>query len=194
MWLNFVCLWVVIIVLQLFRRQQRIVGAECDESDISCQDYTLIIKNINFDFETFDYDEDLKNFLKHKLWACQDPKRQAEIVEVTLMYRLDELYNLRSEKMSVIGEKQQALDHKHTHGYLPDNISDIDQFDRRINDINQRIKQLQESYYEGRGREFISKYFCGVSFVTFATEQEREDIQQLYTNRIFGKKKLVYHE
>lgn len=53
-------------LLQIFRRDQRKLDEECDFSDISANDYTLLVENIPIEYDALnnDYDDDLKFFIE----------------------------------------------------------------------------------------------------------------------------------
>lgn len=63
--LNLVTIFIVIALLQVFRKDQRKLDILCDEADISANDYTLLIENIPIEFTAIgdDYDDDLKDFI-----------------------------------------------------------------------------------------------------------------------------------
>ncbi len=60
-YLNLVSLIGIIVLLQFFRRTQRILENKCDELDISANDYTVVVTGIPIYFDALndDYDEDL---------------------------------------------------------------------------------------------------------------------------------------
>jgi hypothetical protein len=65
--LNFVAIIILIIYLQFFRRNQRIMDLLCDAKDISVSDYTVLVSNIPKDYESenYDYDDGLKNYFEN---------------------------------------------------------------------------------------------------------------------------------
>ena len=70
---------------------------ECDEADISPNDYTIMFRNIPIDIPDAlnnDYDDDLKDFLEKNL----DIGMPFKITEVNLCYKIQDYFKLRDKK------------------------------------------------------------------------------------------------
>lgn len=68
-YLNLTSLLATIFLLQIFRKLQRELDNKCDTTDISANDYTVMLKNIpkSYDAINDDYDDDLKDYLQKNL-------------------------------------------------------------------------------------------------------------------------------
>lgn len=78
---------VIIVALQLFRKEQRTAEIECDENNITCGDFGIWIKNIRTD-KPGEYHKGIIDAFKNKGYT---------VATVTLAYDLREYYNIITE-------------------------------------------------------------------------------------------------
>ena len=89
-WLNFLLMFIMIIMLQILRRHKRIIAARCDERDISSSDYTLMVENIP---NTPQIHEAIKKLFEQlePLKNRDGEKIDFKVMRVNLTYNLTEL-------------------------------------------------------------------------------------------------------
>lgn len=46
----------------------------------------------------------------------------------------------------------------------------INEINARIHDVDQQLMSFQEKFLDGKGKEFMKRYFVGKALVTFKTE------------------------
>lgn len=62
-WLNFVVVLALIFYFQIMRKNQRKIDKDCDESNTTPSDYTIMVSNIKTKMD-IDYDDELKMFFE----------------------------------------------------------------------------------------------------------------------------------
>ena len=85
-WLNLGLMLIMIIMIQLLRRQKRKTTAECDERDVSTSDYTLMVENIPRD-SNIDHKEELRKLFE----GLPHAGAQFKVTKINLTYNLQEL-------------------------------------------------------------------------------------------------------
>ncbi|EGR30205.1 hypothetical protein IMG5_137940 [Ichthyophthirius multifiliis] len=195
--LNLFSIFIIIILLQYFRYVQRKTDVECDVADISVNDYTIMINNIPKKIENAlndDYDDDLKDFLEKNAFPGG---KKLNIVKVNLCYDLDELKTLHKYKRQKILKKQKLLSYFYNKGQYPQGMS-LEKVNQEVYIADKNKETLEAKFADGKGKQFMEKYFSGWAFVSLQTEQEKEEIIDLYDcsfiqMKIKGVKPLVYH-
>ncbi|KAL4483923.1 hypothetical protein ABPG72_013929 [Tetrahymena utriculariae] len=179
--LNLATVIIIIILLQIFRRYQRKLDSECDEADISANDYTLLFQNIPLEYDAIhsDYDDDLKLFVENEISKKlnQDTSTQdqcLEVVKINLCYNLKELQQLNKMHSELIKQKQNTLRQMHQ-GKIADTLI-LEKINKKIADFDDQILRFQEKFQDGKGKEFMKQYFTGKALVTLKTEQMKEQV------------------
>ena len=85
-WLNLALILIMIVLIQLIRRQKRKTAAECDERDVSPSDYTLMVENIPKDRD-IDHKEELRKLFE----GLPHDGAQFKVTKINLTYNLREL-------------------------------------------------------------------------------------------------------
>ena len=90
-WLNLALILIMIVMIQLMRRQKRITAASCDARDISASDYTLMVENVPKDSNK----EDLKRLFEDQESFNESndktKKIQFKVTKINLSYNLKDL-------------------------------------------------------------------------------------------------------
>ena len=181
-WLNLATIVVLIVYFQFMRRNQRKIDKDCDESQTTPADYTVMVIDIKVGLG-LDYDDELKAFFEENAI----PGKKANIgkklkkkkkkkndffffkVNVNLAYNMQNKIEINKKQDQLVKEKQRAIAHKNEHGSYP-------MFYNETN-VETQIK-LYEDQMEAIEKEFLSgksDKFCGIAFVTFATEDEKSE-------------------
>ncbi|KAL4481493.1 hypothetical protein ABPG74_007582 [Tetrahymena malaccensis] len=189
-WLNLLTIFALIAYTQYIIYTQRQLDQLADEVCISPGDYTVMISNIPIEiqvpgFPNIDYDDDLKEFLENRC-LVGIPLR---VARVNMCYNLTELQKLKEKKEKVIKQKQKLLKEQLKMQKLVSDSNNTVEFDMKIKDINKEIEQFEFKMGDGKGTEFMKKYFVGIALVTFQSEQEKEDIIELAKN-----KQIIYRK
>ncbi|EGR30034.1 phage head-tail family protein, putative, partial [Ichthyophthirius multifiliis] len=189
-YLNLVSLLGIIVLLQFFRKYQRELEIKCDQEDISANDYTIMVSNIPIEYDAInnDYDEDLMHFFQENSF----PERKVKVEQVTLCYNLQELTQLDQQKQKLILQKQKKIQESQNalkqinnafdlnQPYYKDIQADILKINAQIKEQNYKIDKLTLVLMDGKGKQLMKQYFTGIAFVTFAFEQDKEDIIEKY--------------
>ena len=90
-WLNLALMFIMIIMIQLMRRQKRRTAADCDERDISTSDYTILVENIP-NYKDMNLMEKLKRLFE-ELPPIEKTggKTPFKVMKIILTYNLSEL-------------------------------------------------------------------------------------------------------
>ncbi|EAS04833.2 kinase domain protein (macronuclear) [Tetrahymena thermophila SB210] len=179
--LNLATVIIIIILLQIFRRYQRKLDSECDEADISANDYTLLFENIPLEFDAInsDYDDDLKLYVEKDIskmlnQESSTPNQCLEVVKVILCYNLKELQQLNDRHSELIKQKQNTIKQMNK-GKIADTLI-LENINKKIADLDDQILRFQEKFVDGKGKEFMKQYFTGKALVSLKTEQMKEQV------------------
>ena len=149
--LSLVSVVIIIFILMIFRKTQRRIDADVDESILSPADYTLMVQNIPT-MRDENYEEELKEFFRTKAL----PGREVVVKKVSLVYDIEEIEELENEIKKLVHEKQAALKKDHS--------APVHEFDEKIekleDEVTENCQRIRNDY----------KYFSGVAFISVNTE------------------------
>jgi len=149
---------IIIVVLMIFRRNQRKIDAEVDESILSPADYTLMVQNIPTMINT-NYEEELREFFKTQ---CLPGGKEVVVKKVNLVYDIDEIEELEKEMHHTLEAKKNALKKDINHP--------VEEFDHKLEKLEEEITEtctkIRNDY----------KSFAGVAFISVNTEDEKRDV------------------
>ena len=149
--LSLVSVVIIIFILMIFRRTQRKIDAEVDESILSPADYTLMVQNIPT-MRDQNYEEELKEFFR----TTAIPGREVFVKKISLVYDIDEIEEIEKEIQKTVNEKKAAL--------KKDPKASVLEFDEKIEkfeiELNEACHRIRNDY----------KYFAGVAFISVNTE------------------------
>ena len=90
-WLNLVLILILVVMLQLLRRQKRATAAECDERDVSASDYTIMVEHVPRNKEINPKEELTNLFEGMEPYEEGDKKVSFKVTKINLTYNLNEL-------------------------------------------------------------------------------------------------------
>lgn len=70
-------------------------------------------------------------------------------------------------------------------------VATITKVNAKIKVADEKLKQFQLKFEDGKGKEFMKKYFTGKALVSFLTEQMKEEAIELFSDKKLVKD-LVY--
>ncbi|KAL4435368.1 hypothetical protein ABPG74_022851 [Tetrahymena malaccensis] len=194
--LNLATVIIIIILLQIFRRYQRKLDSECDEADISANDYALLFQNIPLEFDAInsDYDDDLKLFVEKEISKKLNqenptPDQCLEVVKINLCYNLKELQQLNKIHSDLIKQKQNTIKQMNQ-GKIADTLI-LENINKKIANLDDQIQRFQEKFEDGKGKEFMKQYFTGKALVILKTEQMKQQVLD-YVQDSKRSKELIY--
>ncbi|KAL4466145.1 hypothetical protein ABPG72_000691 [Tetrahymena utriculariae] len=185
-WLNLLTLIGLVALVQFIIYSQRQQEQLNDQIYVSPGDYTVMINNIPVHSDNLmtsqnvDVDSDLKKFLEDHQLIGADLK----VAKINLCYNLSELYKLRDEKQKIVKEKQKILKKQIKQQNFYDLLT-VSFLDEKIKQSNQKIEDFEQKMAEGKGSEFMSKYFVGIALVSLETESQKEQLLQLAEQKQF---------
>ncbi|KRX11017.1 hypothetical protein PPERSA_01216 [Pseudocohnilembus persalinus] len=175
--LNLVACLIIMGLLQLFRYKQRQWQKELDEIDIAPDDYSVMVKNINFDFKLEQgqkYQTVLEEFLENNLFLDKDGKPQSsEVTNVNLCFKMDEFMKLRQNRKKIKQDLSLLIEKEKETGKW-DSKKSKEEHEAKLKDIRTQMKEIQQKFHSSEDQEFIRKHFTGFAFVSFHTEQEKD--------------------
>ncbi|KRX05730.1 hypothetical protein PPERSA_09870 [Pseudocohnilembus persalinus] len=166
--LNFITIIIVIISLQLFRRQIRITEVQCDQLDINSSDFTILVKNIPRVFQARDYDKEIQNLFElviSKLIYKNQIGKKLKIEKLSLCYDTSQQNEVEQEKKQLVQVKKQLI---------KDDL-DTQEIDLKLKQLELKQDQIEQDYIQGQS-ESTKKLFSGWAFLSFKTEQEKNEV------------------
>lgn len=105
--LNLISLSIIMVVLVLFRRSQRRLDIQIDESQITPSDFTVCVKNIPKGLAV-DYKKEITNLFQN--YAVFDSEMEMKVTKVVLVYDIEEIIQLENEINELIKQKKRILE------------------------------------------------------------------------------------
>ncbi|CAD8112662.1 unnamed protein product [Paramecium sonneborni] len=134
-----------------FRKAQRSIVIEVDESQLTPTDYTICVKNIPKLNE--DYQEVLKNIFQN--YAADG--RELKVTKIVLVYNLDEVIDLEESLKELVREKQE---------YLIENGMNFTDF--KVKQLDEKLESLEHKIHQVEHELFINRdKFAGIAFISF---------------------------
>jgi hypothetical protein len=161
--LIFFTIFVLIIALQIMRKNQRIFAIECDERAITASDFTIKVSNFPKSFEEdVDVDEAVKRYIhNHAL-----PGKKLTVKKVSCIYNCSEKLRLKALVKAKAVEKAKMLAKK---AYTADVLDiEVEQLTNEITDLENQISNISEKFKDGKG---VLDLFTGEAFVSLETQQ-----------------------
>ena len=155
--LSLVSVMIIIVILMIFRRNQRKIDAEIDESILSPADYTIMVQNIPT-MRNCNYDEELKEFFTKTVI----PGKELHVTKVNLVYDTEEIEEIEKEIDKTIREKQGELE--------KDPKFNPDEFNIKLEKLENEVK---EACLRAKTNP---EYFAGLAFISFHTEDEKREV------------------
>lgn len=91
-WLSFASIVILIIMIQIMRRNVRKTASDCDERDISASDYTVMVEHIPI-VVGVDYKKELKEAIENEApFTHNGQQSKFEVCKINLTYNLEEFY------------------------------------------------------------------------------------------------------
>ncbi|CAK64341.1 unnamed protein product (macronuclear) [Paramecium tetraurelia] len=163
--LNFINLFIVMLVLIYFRKSQRQIDTTIDEELLTPADYTVCVKNIplglglNYKWE-----------LKHMFETCAVISDTNPIVvkKVVLVYDIEEIIEME-KKLDELVERKKDIIKEYNYNFNHPKVLEIDQ---KIKEFEHKIHQTEKEY------EKENKKFAGIAFISFEDENMKNLVLQ----------------
>lgn len=156
--LSLISVVIIIFILMLFRRNQRKIDAEVDESILSPADYTLMVQNIPTMINT-NYEEELREFFTNRAL----PKGSELVVKkISLVYDIDEIEEIEKKINLTVEEKKKALKKDINHP--------VGEFDEKLEKLEEEIQEVCTKIKN----DYTA--FAGVAFISVNTEDQKRDV------------------
>ncbi|CAD8169509.1 unnamed protein product [Paramecium pentaurelia] len=160
--LSLVVVFANMVSFLFFRKAQRSIDIEVDESQLTPSDYTICVKNIPKLNE--DYREVLKNIFQN--YAADG--RELFVTKIVLVYNLDEVIELEEALKEMIREKQE---------YLFENGMNFTDF--KVKQLDEKLESLEQKIHQKEHELFINREkFAGIAFISFLTEEMKQLVLQ----------------
>ena len=168
--LTYLSLGVIMIVLVYFRKSQKALDAEIDESLLTPADYTVCVKNIPRGLDV-KYRDEITSIFEN--YAVQDSQHPIIVKKVVLVYDIDEIIE-KEEQLDKLVEKKKEAIIKAKMDYMS---PEVEKVDHMIEEVEHKIHHIEKECME------TNKNFCGIAFVSFETEAMKSKVleQNIHT-------------
>ena len=140
-WVNFGCACLIVMLITLYKRAQRLMIEEQYSNVLNCEDYAVFISNLPNDYTENELKSCLNRFYKRK----NQEKREEIVFQIEWTYKnLNNLFSLINEekRLKEYGEKAEIWKRqngRYPKGFKPEKNS------FNINEIQNKIQNLKES-------------------------------------------------
>ncbi|CAK58012.1 unnamed protein product (macronuclear) [Paramecium tetraurelia] len=160
--LSLVVVFANMVSFLFFRKAQRSIDIEVDESQLTPSDYTICVKNIP------NLNQDYKEVLKNIFQNYAADGRELTVTKIVLVYNLDEVIELEESLKEMIREKQE---------YLLENGMNFADF--KVKQLDEKLESLEQKIHQKEHELFINKdKFAGIAFISFLTEEMKQLVLQ----------------
>ena len=160
-WLNFITICIILILLQLFRRHQRLTDREIDRGLTSPSDYTIMLTKLPIG----EYDEsDIRSFVKN-LWEKENPNSKLNIIKIIMAYKISHYIEILKKKEELRLQLAKAEAYFNMKGKYSDDFN-IENINKELNELQTEKNQAEKDLNKG-----ILENACGVVFITFGSQE-----------------------
>ena len=146
----------IMIILMIFRRSQRMINIIVDEKNTTPADYSIMVTNIPIK-ENYNYRAELKKIFEYQ----GIPNEKCEVTAINLGFYQKEQVKFEKEINSLIQKKQKIL-----------KANNFDLIDPKIDELKNEILKKRDLLSEvSENQRETYKNFCGVAFISFMTEE-----------------------
>ncbi|CAD8205212.1 unnamed protein product [Paramecium pentaurelia] len=177
---NLIMLIIMIILLQIFRRHQKKLDNQIDESQLTPSDYTIIVTNIPKTLNV-NYRWELTNLFQN--YAVSDNNFQITVTKVVLVYDITEILAEEAKIQKTLQKKKIALQTSN----MKYDCQDVRDSEVEIEISQKRIKDLQEEYF------WTNRQFSGIAFVSFESEKMKDLVLSQNTHTLLDKVKTFLY-
>lgn len=154
-YLNLLSCFLIVFLLMLFRRSQRIINAEIDQKQNSPSDYTIMVRNIPNN-QNSEYKTTLTDFFSNRI----DPVKKYNVTKVSLLWEIDEAEEIEEEIKKKIALKKKLLEKNEFDQSAPEIVAIDEEKEKLEKELTRKLQEIQNS----------PEYFAGMAFVSFKTE------------------------
>ncbi|CAD8188436.1 unnamed protein product [Paramecium octaurelia] len=177
---NLIMLIIMIILLQLFRRHQKKLDNQIDESQLTPSDYTIMVTNIPKTLNV-NYRWELTNLFQN--YAVSDNNFQITVTKVVLVYNITEILTEEAKIQTTLQKKKISLQTSN----MNYDSQDVRDCEIEIETSQKRIKDLQDEYF------WTNRQFSGIAFVSFESEKMKDLVLSQNTHTLFDKVKTFLY-
>ncbi|CAD8115777.1 unnamed protein product [Paramecium sonneborni] len=161
-----------------FRKAQRSIDIEVDESQLTPTDYTICVKNIP------KLDEDYREVLKNIFQNYAADGRELKVTKIVLVYNLDEVIDLEESLKELVREKQE---------YLVENGMNFTDF--KVKQLDEKLESLEHKIHQVEHELFVNRdKFAGIAFISFQTEEMKQIVLQHNSHTSWERMKAFFNQ
>ncbi|EGR32796.1 hypothetical protein IMG5_070780 [Ichthyophthirius multifiliis] len=177
--LNFTTIIVLMIILFLFRKQQKEIDIQCDIAELTPSDYSIIIKNLPIDTK----ESDLFSYFQ----SMNINNQYVYVSEVNMIYNIQDILKQRDQIQDLIKEKQKHIKYIIQNPDLNLNLQqntlylkflllqitnkykryEAQQWDYKLQIEESKLRQIKQQ------TRYNKNLFSGNAIIAFQTEQQK---------------------
>ncbi|CAK88674.1 unnamed protein product (macronuclear) [Paramecium tetraurelia] len=200
--LNLVSIFIIIILLQYIRIQQRTILRDCDFHTTTPSDFGVKLSHIPVDNagqikdrlskvlnefleKNVPYDPKVLKYMESKMKrknVKKGYKIPPRIHSITLCYDISKYEQLNAKKESFVKEKQKYLEKMYENYMYVDN--ELNEIEKNLEAGRQQVKLYFDQFLDSNSEQ---KEFVGIAFVTFQWEADQEAFINLNRTTVWGR-------